>query len=77
MAQDFHAAFGVSADDKRITSVDAYRVALAAIQGLNQKLTAKETEIADLRQQNTELESRLAALEQIVVGLSSHGMAAH
>jgi hypothetical protein len=32
------AAFGVGPDDKHITTVDAGGVALAAIQGLNQKL---------------------------------------
>ena len=39
MAQDFHAAFGLDgADDKHISVVDEGGVALAAIQGLNQKL---------------------------------------
>ena len=38
MAQDFREAFGLGRDDKHITSVDADGVALAAIQGLNQKL---------------------------------------
>ena len=33
MAQDFHAAFGVGADDKRISTVDTDGVALAALQG--------------------------------------------
>jgi trimeric autotransporter adhesin len=64
MAQDFHAAFGVGPDDKHITTVDADGVALAAIQGLNQKLerqiTAKDARIR-------ELEIRLARLEQLLV----------
>jgi hypothetical protein len=39
VAQDFHAAFGLNgADDKHIATVDEEGVALAAIQGLNQKL---------------------------------------
>ncbi len=59
MAQDFHAAFGLGADDTTIATVDADGVALAAIQGLNQKLEQKETEI-------TEVKQRLAALEQLV-----------
>jgi hypothetical protein len=59
MAQDFHAAFGLGTDNKHIATVDADGVALAAIQGLNQKLEQKETEI-------TELKQRLAALEQLV-----------
>jgi len=63
MAQDFHAAFGLGADDQHIATVDADGVALAAIQGLNQKLELqlkeKETRIAVLEQ-------KLAALEQLL-----------
>jgi hypothetical protein len=64
IAQDFHAAFGLNGnDDKHIATVDADGVALAAIQGLNQKLTEelkqKETEL-------TELKQRLERLEQII-----------
>jgi len=59
MAQDFYAAFGVGPDDKHITTVDEGGVALAAIQGLNQKLEEKEARIH-------ELEERLSALEQLV-----------
>jgi hypothetical protein len=57
MAQDFHAAFGLGTDDKHIATVDADGVALAAIQGLNQKLEEKNARIA-------ELERRLEILEQ-------------
>jgi hypothetical protein len=59
MAQDFKAAFGVGETDTGISAVDADGVALAAIQGLNQKLQQKETEI-------TELKARLEKLEQII-----------
>src|SRR5207253_10920040 len=38
MAQDFHAAFGLGALPTAIATVDADGVALAAIQGLNQKV---------------------------------------
>lgn len=38
VSQDFHAAFGLGANDKTITTVDEGGVALAAIQGLNQKV---------------------------------------
>lgn len=41
MAQDFAAAFGVGENDTIISTVDADGVALAAIQGLNQKLEAE------------------------------------
>jgi Chaperone of endosialidase len=43
MAQDFRAAFGLGVDDKNITTSDVSGVALAAIQGLNQKLEAEKT----------------------------------
>jgi trimeric autotransporter adhesin len=53
MAQDFRAAFGLGRDDKTINTTDAQGVALAAIQGLNQKLTEqikqKDKEIAKLK----------------------------
>ena len=65
MAQDFYAAFGVGADDKHISDVDEGGVALAAVQGLNQKmeeqLKSKDAEI-------TELKQRLEKLEQLLVG---------
>jgi hypothetical protein len=73
MAQDFQAAFGLDgADDKHISVVDEGGVALAAIQGLNQKLEetqqavkAKDDEIRDLKQ-------RLDALEKIVLKQKSN-----
>jgi hypothetical protein len=57
MAQDFYAAFNVGMDDKHIATVDEGGVALAAIQGLNEKLEQKDKEIQDLKQ-------RLEALEK-------------
>jgi trimeric autotransporter adhesin len=72
MAQDFHAAFGLNGeDDKHIATVDEDGVALAAIQGLNQKLQAKDTEIEELRQQNASLAQRLADLERTVRSLAN------
>ncbi len=59
VAQDFHAAFGLGDSDKAIGTVDESGVALAAIQGLNQKLEEKDAKIS-------ELEKRLAALEHII-----------
>lgn len=59
MAQDFYAAFGVGPDDKHIATVDADGVALAAIQGLNQRL--EET-----RKENAELKQRLEKLERLL-----------
>jgi len=66
MAQDFKAAFGVGENDKTITTVDADGVALAAIQGLNQKLEAelkaKDTHIEALQKRVERLEELLNAL---------------
>jgi hypothetical protein len=59
MAQDFYDAFNVGPDDKHIATVDADGVALAAIQGLNQKLESE----------NAELKSRLEKLERLVESL--------
>ena len=59
MAQDFHAAFKVGMDDKHIATVDEEGVALAAIQGLNEKLNEKDAEIESLKQ-------RLEKLEQLL-----------
>ena len=67
VAQDFHAAFGLNgSDDKHISVVDENGVALAAIQGLNQKLNEKDSEIQKLKQQNETLEKRLDNLEQMI-----------
>jgi trimeric autotransporter adhesin len=71
VAQDFRAAFGLGDGDTRISTVDADGVALAAIQGLNQKLDAtiaasraKDAEIALLR-------DRVAALETLVANVEA------
>jgi hypothetical protein len=61
MAQDFYAAFNVGPDDKHIATVDEGGIALAAIQGLNQKLEAdakaKDAEISDLKTQLADLKA--------------------
>jgi hypothetical protein len=57
MAQDFYAAFGLGTDDKHIATVDADGVALAAIQGLNQKLDEKDAELQALKQTVAELKA--------------------
>ena len=59
MAQDFFAAFGIGPDDQHIATVDADGVALAAIQGLHQKL--EET-----RAENAALKARLERLERLI-----------
>jgi len=71
MAQDFQAAFHLSADDKHISVVDEGGVALAAIQGLNQKLNEKDAQIQTLRQENDSLAGRLKDLEATVRQLAA------
>jgi hypothetical protein len=70
MAQDFHAAFGLNGgDDKHISVVDEGGVALAAIQGLNQKLEQQDKDKdAEIR----ELKQRLEALEKTVLNRKSN-----
>jgi len=57
MAQDFAAAFAVGEDDKHINMVDAFGVAMGAIQALNRRV---ERQAARLE----ELEALLAATHQ-------------
>ncbi len=63
-AQDFQAIFGLNGDDnKYISSVDIQGVALAAIQGLNEKNERLMAENAQLHANLANLEARLSALE--------------
>ena len=66
MAQDFKAAFYPGRDDKGITTLEVDGVALAAIQGLNQKLEeqlkTRDAEIRELRRTLAEVQSALRAL---------------
>ncbi len=62
VAQDFHAAFDVGKDDKRIATVDADGVALGAIQGLHELVKEKDAQIAALRARLEKVEAALGAL---------------
>ncbi len=64
MAQDFREAFSLGHDEKHITSVDADGVALAAIQGLNEKLEEKTQEVDALKKS-------VAALAELVNKLAA------
>ena len=66
MAQDFYAAFKLSADDTQIGTMDVDGVTLAAIRGLYQTVQQQQAQIGALQQQNADLEARLAALERAV-----------
>ena len=56
-------------DDKSIATVDADGVALAVIQGLNQKVESRirnsEVRVQKLEAENAELKARLEKLEQL------------
>jgi hypothetical protein len=64
MAQDFKAAFGLGNNDKFIDFVDEEGVALSAVQGLNQKVEAENSE---LRAENANLKRRLDTLEKLIL----------
>jgi hypothetical protein len=66
MAQDFYAAFGTGADDRHIAVVDEGGVALAAIQGLNQQVQAREIVIEEQAGEIADLQTRLEKLEKFV-----------
>jgi trimeric autotransporter adhesin len=83
MAQDFYAAFSVGPDDKHIAVVDEGGVALAAIQGLDEKVEVRsqksdvriqklEAQNMELERENGSLEKRLETLEQIILSQKSN-----
>ncbi|MFP6584254.1 MAG: hypothetical protein VCD00_17090 [Candidatus Hydrogenedentota bacterium] len=66
-AEDFHADFGLHGESNRtISSQDLDGVALAAIQGLNQKL---ETELEDTR---GKLDEQQAEIDRLEAELAKH-----
>jgi hypothetical protein len=71
MAEDFFSAFAVGADAKGISVTDSAGVTLAAIQGLNEVVQEKDQQIAELRQANAELKSRLDVIEAMVKSLAA------
>jgi hypothetical protein len=64
MAQDFHASFGLGADDRSYDTVDGHGVALAAIQALDRQVRADRQRMRALERRNRELERRLRAIER-------------
>jgi hypothetical protein len=60
MAQDFREAFGLGEDERHISSMDSSGVALAAIQGLNEKLADKEARIQRLEAELAQIKAMLA-----------------
>jgi len=74
MAQDFHAAFAIGTDDRHIAPLDEGGVALAAIQGLNEKIEAGservDGRIQRLEAENVELKRSIDELKALVNSLA-------
>lgn len=71
MAQDFKGAFGLGKNDTTIRDLDEGGVALAAIQGLNQKLVLKDADIEKLKAQNAEFQKELDELKRTLSNLAT------
>ncbi len=63
MAQDFRQAFGLGENATSISTLDTSGVALSAIQGLDQRLQAKDKQIAGLTTRLEETTAELASLQ--------------
>ena len=72
MAQDFKRLFNVGQDDKTISTTDASGVAIAAIQGLNQKLTG---EVKTLRARLTSKDEEALRLKANAAALAAQSSA--
>jgi hypothetical protein len=71
MGQDFYAAFNIGTDEKHIAPLDEGGVALAAIQGLNQKLEETRSELKHRDAEISELRRAVAELVHLVKGTAS------
>jgi hypothetical protein len=68
VAQDFRAAFGLGADPRSISSVDANGVVMASVQALAQRLERLRDANAELREENRLIRARLEQLERGIPG---------
>ena len=82
IAEEFHEEFGLGTDEKHISTVDADGVALAAIQGLSERLDEKDERIDDqqdriddLKAENKALRERLSAVEDRLDGIETASVA--
>jgi hypothetical protein len=72
MAQDFKAAFELGNDERTIAFVDAGGVALAAIQGLNQKTEECQRQIEEeLKRRDADKDAEIRRLEQSIAELKA------
>jgi trimeric autotransporter adhesin len=62
VAQDFYSIFNIGTDDKHIAPMDEGGVALAAIQGLNQKMNEKDQK---LQEQSVQIEKQASEIEEL------------
>jgi Chaperone of endosialidase len=76
MAQDFYSIFNVGTDEKHIAPIDEGGVALAAIQGLNQKVEEKDKKILEqesmIQRQSAEIADMKERLEKLEQHLLNH-----
>lgn len=66
MAQDFHAAFGLGADDETISTLDADGVAMSALKGLIAELRARQKRSAGQEIRLRELEEEVRLLRNVL-----------
>jgi hypothetical protein len=71
MAQAFHAAFGLGANDVTIATVDADGVNMLAIQALKSRTDALRKQVKAAQAENAELRQRLQRLEAVVQQLAA------
>ena len=65
-AQDFHAAFGLGEDERRISTLDPDGISLKAIQALDARTQGAQHEIARLKDENAALRAELGELRALV-----------
>ena len=71
MAEDFYALFGYGPNGKGISPRDMAGIALVAFKSVNEKLTKKDEELANLKKDNATLMKRLEKLESTVMNLGN------
>jgi hypothetical protein len=70
MAQDFHAAFGLGDDDRRINTLDPDGISLKAIQALDARTQRTQQAIEQLRDENAALRRTLEMLQREIEALT-------
>ena len=65
-AQDFHAAFGLGEDARRISTIDADGIALAGVKALEARSRALSDRADALTRENLDLRRRLDQLERLL-----------